>query len=164
MQACAEGTGQDGRRPTGWWLNFSVNPDYREEAMLMATGLRWRLFALSHVSSQIHSIPIIVPIFQTRKLRLRTVIPSQWVTELDLNLGLGAVPRVPPLPTICIDSSVLMPSPGMFTSILLKSPIFLGAGHPKGRAASPQGLLWCPIHSISQRGLCEPTLLLGSES
>ena len=26
-----------------------MNPDYREEAMLMATGLRWWLFALSRI-------------------------------------------------------------------------------------------------------------------
>lgn len=51
----------------------------------MATGLRWGLFALCHGSSQIHSVVLIVSTFQTNKLRLRTVIPSQWVSELDFS-------------------------------------------------------------------------------
>lgn len=62
--------------PTGWWLSSSMNNDCREEPMRMATGLRWWVFALSHGSSQTHSVVIIVPNFQIRKLRLRTATPS----------------------------------------------------------------------------------------
>lgn len=62
--------------PTGWRLSSSMNSDCREEAALTVTGLRLGLFASSPESSQTHSVVIIVPISQTRKLRLRTVAPS----------------------------------------------------------------------------------------
>ena len=69
-----EGRHREG--PTGWWLSSSMNSDCREEAALMVTGLRLGLFASSPESSQTHRVVIIVPISQTRKLRLRTIAPS----------------------------------------------------------------------------------------
>lgn len=59
-----------------WWLSYSGNNGCREEALLMATDVTLGLFASSHESSRTHRVVTSVSISRTKKLGLRTVIPS----------------------------------------------------------------------------------------